>query len=104
MHDEATGNLVPAINGSPPSTVIWLDFTLQGSSRQIDLALPLYLKVKPDDRDDHYWGKAVDWQLWLPGIAAPIACFVFDFTAGEHLLLVAPAGLLCLAAIGIASL
>ena len=49
-------------------------------------------------------GKTVDWQLWLPGIAAPIACFVFDFAAGEHLLLVAPAGLLCLAAIGIASL
>ena len=49
-------------------------------------------------------GKTVDWQLWLPGIAAPIACFVFDFAAGEHLLLLAPAGLLCLAAIGIASL
>jgi hypothetical protein len=48
--------------------------------------------------------KRVDWRLWVPGVVAPIACFVVDFIAGEYVLSVAPAALLSLAAAGIASL
>ena len=48
--------------------------------------------------------KTADWKLWVlwvPGVAAPIACFVVDYIAGEHVLKYAPAALLSLAAIGI---
>jgi len=48
--------------------------------------------------------RTVDWKLWVPGVAAPIACFLVDFAAGEYVLQFAPAALLSLAAIGVASL
>lgn len=46
----------------------------------------------------------IDWRLWVPGVAAPIACFIVDYIAGEYVLQFAPAALLALATIGIASL
>jgi hypothetical protein len=48
--------------------------------------------------------KTVDWLVWVPGVVTPIACFVVDYIAGEYVLRFAPAALLALAAIGIASL
>jgi hypothetical protein len=48
--------------------------------------------------------RAFDWKLWLPGVVTPLACFVVDFAAGEYVLQFAPAALLSLAAMGIASL
>lgn len=47
--------------------------------------------------------KTVGWGLWILGVAAPIACIVFDFATGEYVLLFAPAALLSLAVIGVAS-
>jgi hypothetical protein len=48
--------------------------------------------------------RTVDWKVWVAGVIAPIACLVVDFIAGERVLRLAPAALLALAAVGIASL
>lgn len=48
--------------------------------------------------------RTAGWLLWVPGVITPIACFVVDYLAGEYVLQFAPAALLALAAVGIASL
>jgi hypothetical protein len=48
--------------------------------------------------------RTAGWLLWVPGVVTPIACFVVDYIAGENVLKFAPAALLALAAVGIASL
>jgi len=48
--------------------------------------------------------RPLDWRVWAPGFALPIACIVADFAIGEYVLWLAPAGLLCLAAISMVAL
>jgi hypothetical protein len=45
-----------------------------------------------------------DWQLWVPGAAVPVACFVADYLGNEPVSRLAPAGLPGLAVIGFAGL
>ncbi len=45
-----------------------------------------------------------DWQLWVPGAAVPVACFVIDYLINEPVRRLAPAGLPALAVIGFACL
>jgi hypothetical protein len=48
--------------------------------------------------------RTVDWKVWVPGVVMPIACFAVDYIIGEPVLQYAPAALLALAAVGLASL
>jgi hypothetical protein len=48
--------------------------------------------------------ESFDWTVWAPGFALPVACILADFAIGEYVLWFAPAGLLCLAAIGMTAL
>jgi hypothetical protein len=45
----------------------------------------------------------VEGRPWVPGIALPVTCLIVDLAAGANALRLAPAALLSLAAIGIAS-
>lgn len=48
--------------------------------------------------------EALDWQEWVAGILLPIACILVDYIAGEYVMQFAAAGLVSLAAIGVAAL
>src|SRR5262245_10188932 len=100
----ATGKPVPARTGSACSTVTDRDFTLPPSSRQMQPGLAFFSPGGTMTASGGHRSRTADWKLWVSGVAAPIACFVVDYIAGEHVLKAAPAALLSLAAIGIASL